>query len=83
MSRPLLLQAGAALNLNKATSGRLLDNLRGRVLREATALYAEVKAENAEFVASRPELAATMAGESRCLRVILHTIFKEMADQLG
>lgn len=79
----LLLEAGAALNLAKGTAARLLENLRSRAVQEAQALYAEVEAENARIVQARPELSATLAGESRCLRVILHTIIKEMTKRLA
>ena len=79
----LLLEAGASLNLAKGTAQRLLENLRSRAVQEAEALYAEVEAENAQIASARPELSATMAGESRCLRAILHTVLKEMAKQIA
>ena len=80
--RGLLLEAGAMLNLTKGTADRLLESLRSRALREAEALYAEVETENACIVQKRPELSVTMAGESRCLRVIVHTIIKEISRQI-
>ena len=80
--RGLLLEAGVALNLVKGTAERLLENLRSRIVSEAEALYAEVEAENARIAYARPELAATMAGESRCVRAISHTVIKEMARQI-
>ena len=80
--RNLLLEAGAALNLVKGTAERLLESLRSRIVSEAEALYAEVEAENARIAHARPELAATMAGESRCVRAISHTVIKEMARQI-
>lgn len=78
-----MLDAGAALNLTQATARRLLENLRSRVVQEAEALYADIEAENARLVSARPELSATMAGESRCLRAIVHTVLKQMAQQLA
>lgn len=83
INRGLLLEAGASLNLARGTAGRLLENLRGRAVREAEALYAEVEAENARIAHARPELSATMAGESRCLRTILHTVLKETTRQIA
>lgn len=83
INRGLLLEAGASLNLAKGTAERLLENLRSRAVPEAEALYAEVEAENAQIAHARPELPATMAGESRCLRAILHTVLKEMTKQLA
>ena len=82
INQALLLDAGAKLNLAKTTAKRLLDNLRGRIVQAAEALYAEVEAENAGLVAQRPELAATLAGESRCLRAIVHVVIKDMAAKL-
>ena len=81
--RGLLLDAGATLNLAKGTAVRLLEHLRSRVVAEAEALYAEVEAENARLAHARPELTATLAGESRCLRAILHIVIKEMARQIA
>lgn len=83
INRGLLLEAGASLNLAKGTAQRLLENLRSRAVQEAEALYAEVEAENAQIASARPELSATMAGESRCLRAISHTVLKEMAKQIA
>ena len=83
ISRTLLLEAGASLNLAKGTAERLLENLRSRAVPEAEALYAEVEAENARIAYVHPDLSATMAGESRCLRTILHTVFKEMSKQVA
>jgi serine/threonine-protein kinase HipA len=83
INRALLLEAGAALNLAKGTAERLLENLRSRIAQEAEVLYAEIEAENAPFSNERPYLSATMAGESRCLRTILHIIIKEMTKQIA
>ena len=80
--RGLLLEAGVALNLVKGTAERLLENLRSRIVSEAETLYAAVEAENARIAHARPELAATMAGESRCVRAISHTVIKEMTRQI-
>jgi serine/threonine-protein kinase HipA len=83
VNRSVLLEAGAALNLVKGTADRMLERLRSRVQAEAHALCTEVEAENAEIVRTRPELAATMAGEIRCVRAILHTVLKEMVKQIA
>ena len=81
--RSLLLEAGGVLNLAKGTAERLLESLRSRAMREAEALYAEVEAENTRIAHAHPELSAKMAGESRCLRTILHTIITEMLKQIA
>jgi serine/threonine-protein kinase HipA len=81
--RSVLLESGALLNLAKGTADRVLESLRGRIEEEAQTLCAEIEAENAEVVLMRPELAATMAGEIRCVRAIVHTVLKEMAKQIA
>jgi len=83
IDRALLLEAGASLNLARGTAERLLERLRSRVVQEAELLYAEIDTENARIVHARPELSATMAGESRCLGTILHTVIREMAQRIA
>ena len=83
LNRTVLLEAGAVLNLSKGTADRVLESLRGRVTQEAQELCAEVETENAEIVRMRPDLAATMAGEIRCVRAIVHTVLKEMAARIA
>lgn len=82
INRKVMLEAGAALNLAKGTADRLLENLRSRVVAEAQGLCDEVETENAEIVRKHPELAATMGGEIRCVRAIVHTVVKEMAGKI-
>lgn len=79
--RELLLQAGAELSLARGTAERLLEKLRSRIEPAAQTLYAELEAGNAKLCREHPHLTATLAGESRCIRTILHTIIKEMAKQ--
>lgn len=83
IDRALLIKAGAVLNLASGTAGRLLENLRSRIAREAEALYADVEAGNAGMADARPELAVTLAGESRCLRTIVHVVIREMAERIA
>jgi serine/threonine-protein kinase HipA len=61
----------------------MLENLRSRAVQEAEALYGEIESENAQIIDAHPELSATMAGESRCLRAVVHTIIKEMTRQIA
>lgn len=83
IDRSLLIQAGAALSIAKSTSERLLDNLAGRILSETDSMYDEVETENTTLIQQRPELAATLAGESRCLRAIHYAVIKEMVGRLS
>ncbi len=77
-----LLMAGAAMHIEKATAMRLLEQVRGRISGAAMDLYRSIEAENAGILAQRPELAATFAGELRCLRTIVHNVINEMTSRL-
>ena len=83
ITRGQLLNAGASLNLARGTAARLIESLRSRVIQEAEALYNEVEAENTQIANARPGLAATMAGESRCVRAFLHAVLRGMTEQLA
>lgn len=83
LTRALLLEAGATLNIAKATAERLLESVRGRIIGEAQALYAEVESANSALAQQRPELAATLTGEARCLRAIQHTVIRDMVRRLA
>jgi serine/threonine-protein kinase HipA len=82
VDRRCLLEAGEAMRIKPATVARLLDSLRDRIAGEAQALYAQVERENAELIAQRPKLVATLAGELRCLRAILHVVIAEQMARL-
>ena len=83
INRAGLLDAGASLNLATGTAQRLLDTLRSRVVQEAEVLYTEIESENTRIADSRHDLSATLAGESRCLRALLHTVINGMARQIA
>jgi serine/threonine-protein kinase HipA len=51
-------------------------------MQEAQNLLAEIEADNAQIIRECPELSATMAGESRCLRAIVYIVLQEMTQQL-
>jgi serine/threonine-protein kinase HipA len=53
--------------------------MRSQIGEQAHWLYEHIQAENQGLLAHRPQLAATLAGELRCLRAILHLIIQEMA----
>jgi serine/threonine-protein kinase HipA len=42
-----------------------------------------VEVENAQIARERPALSATMAGESRALRALVHTVLKTTTRQLA
>ena len=60
INRGLMLEAGASLNLAKGTAERVLESLRGRILAETEALYADVEAENARLIAQLGECHADL-----------------------
>lgn len=82
MHRQLLIDAGATLNISKATAIRLIDYLCNRIEREALALYTETQNDNHNIIQARPELSTRMAGESRCLRTISHAVIKDMVQKI-
>ncbi len=77
-----LLAAGQTLGLSLATARRLLQVMQKKVLSEAVKLYDEVLTENEILVRTRPRLKATFAGENRVLRTIIHTVIKDMTEQI-
>jgi serine/threonine-protein kinase HipA len=83
INRALLIEAAASLNIAKNTAIRMLENLRSRAVSQAQALNAEIESENIELLKSHPEISATIAGESRCLRVIFHNVIQEMVNKLA
>ena len=83
MTRNILFDAAAVLNLQKSTAERLLESIRGRIQATSEELCLQVEAENKVLLETRPELAATLGGEMRCLRAILHTVIQEMAQKLA
>lgn len=82
INRQLLINAAAVLNISKSTAIRLIDNLCNRIENESLMLYTETQNDNNNIILNRPELSATFAGESRCLRTILHVVIKEMVQKL-
>lgn len=81
MDRDALLLAGRDMKIAAPTAARLLDEIIGRIIREAERLYEETLAENNDMVKRRPELAPMLAGEARCMRAIMHTVIGEMVRQ--
>lgn len=83
VSFAVLHAAAVALGLAPHTATRRLAAMRDAIVPAAKILYAEVEATNAALAEQRPQLAATLAGELRCLRVIVHTIIGDMVRQLS
>ena len=82
LTKDHLFEAGAAMQIEKTTATRLLERLRGRIADSARNLYRAIETENAGLLAQRPGLAATFAGEMRCLRTIVHNVIGQMAERL-
>lgn len=79
----LLIDAAGDMGIAAATARRLLQRQVGNIQPLADALYREVESENVALLAARPGLAATLAGEMRCLRAIVHGVIRDMATRLG
>ena len=78
----LLVQAGIDLGVTgKRARARLLWML-DHILEEAVALLESVEAGNVSWV-SRWPIGETIAGETRCLRAIIHTVIAGMVRQLA
>ncbi len=52
--------------------------MRKSILEQASLILEEVQQENSNLLRERPELAATFAGEMRCLRAIVHVVIQDM-----
>ena len=78
IDKGLMLRAGVSLGLSERTAAQLLGNMTKIILPHAESLYDEFSLMNADLIKTNPELAPTLAGESRCLRAIIHTVIKEM-----
>ena len=83
IDRGLILQAARGLGINRSTADRLLAQQRDRIVTTAEALYRQFDNDASRRLQARPELGPTMAGESRCLRAIIHTVIKEMVVRLA
>jgi len=82
LTRALLLQAAHVLGIRPAQAERMLAAQRDRILAQADQLLQAVEAENHVLIQARPALAATFAGEMRCLRGIRHVVIQEMVRVL-
>jgi len=82
IDRTLLLQAADAIGIRPAQADRMLTQQRDRILAQADQLLQDVETENRALLAQRPALAATLAGELRCLRGIRYVVIQEMACKL-
>lgn len=83
MSRTVLVAAGVKLGLPARTAEKVLNDLRGQIVGEATQLYDEMLTENAQLRQRGAELANRLTGEERLVRTIVHVIIREMAQQLA
>lgn len=80
VSRAVLLQAGAALGLAKATVEREMDRLVSQIGPAADSLIAQIEQENQTLPV---EAKRFFGGEMRVLRSIRHIVIEEMRRKLG
>ena len=79
----VMLDAGEALGLARATANRLLQVQVSKILEAAKVLCNEVQQDNKGLLVHCPELAARFAGEMRCIRAIVHVVIEPMVARLG
>lgn len=82
INRQAVLEAGEALGIRKDTAHRLIEEQVRRIQPEADELMQSIEAENKQLTRVRPELAATFAGESRCLRAIVSIVIRDMVNTM-
>ncbi len=82
INRETLIEAASVMNIARPTAQRLMDQISSRIVEQTDALYAEVEVENQSIVKERSELAATLAGELRCLRAISYSVIREMVKRV-
>ena len=75
IDRAVMVEAGRAMGIQQATVVRLLDRQRDRIVAAAEQLNAELEAAADGLV--------TPAGETRCVRAIIHTVIRQMAAHLA
>ncbi|WP_249679093.1 HipA domain-containing protein [Pseudomonas abieticivorans] len=76
-----LIEAGQVMGLSQATATRQLAAMGKAIKEQAEQLLTEVEQGNGKLLEQRPELAATFAGEMRCLRAIVYVIIRDMCAQ--
>jgi serine/threonine-protein kinase HipA len=82
LNRAILIQAAQIMGIQRSTAERLLEAQRSRINVAAEELYRDFELEVAKLGQARPELRATLAGESRCLRAIIHVVIRTMIEKL-
>jgi len=82
LTRDDMLDAGAAMGIGREAANRLLDAQVTRIQEAARALALRIEHENVALAAAQPALAATFAGELRCLRSITEIVIGDMAARL-
>ncbi len=83
IDRALMLAAGRSLKLARHTCERILDKLAGRIVTQSRILLDDIEQDNNRIqTVCHHMIAATLAGELRCLRAIVEIIIGDMAKKL-
>ena len=82
LTRATIVEAAAVLGINSETANRLLNSQLSRIGAHADELLSAIAGENTRLVAERGELAATFAGEMRCLRAIAKVVIQDMVAKI-
>jgi serine/threonine-protein kinase HipA len=82
VSKGLRLDAAGQMGIGKSTAERIMGALCAKTWEQAQVLYEAVESDNAALSQARAELSATLAGEGRSLRAIIHVVINEMTQLL-
>ncbi len=83
LTRATILEAAAVLGIQSETANRLLNAQLGRIGAHADELLTAVEGENTRLATERGELAATFAGEMRCMRAIAKAVIRDMVAKVS
>lgn len=82
IDQQVLVEAGRSLGIKPATARTLIARLAREARQQARLLLTEVEQQNETLARSRPEIRATLAGETRLLRAVEGIVIAEMGRQL-
>lgn len=83
VTKTLLVEAGVKIGIAKGTAARVAEDMIQRMPQVARSVHRELEYCNADLISRRPELAATLAGEARTVRAIVHGVITDMCIQLA
>lgn len=83
LDRAALISAGETMGLKASVASAAIDRMTSRIQVTANQLLEQVIRDNQALAQQKPELRATLGGETRCLRAIVSIVISEMSKQLS